>query len=131
MQTCREFSYKGFRKRYGELTFKQRRYLIKSGIIAIFQQGYRGHSTCHPKKIRVLNFIQLKNYLKSQSPAQIIEEPEVQEIFALPEFKLKREEVLASEPNKPEDVKPIPKPISWSQYRAIAKTIRGDYQTIT
>jgi hypothetical protein len=125
---CREFTYKGFRKKYGELSFKQRRYLIKSGIIVIFQQGYRGHSTHHPKKIRVLNFIQLKNYIKSQSPARAIEEPETQEAFALPEFNLKTKEVPL--PPKKEEIKPTLKGITWSQYKAIAKTIRGDYQTI-
>ena len=111
----REFTYKSFRERYGVLTFKQRRYLVKFGIIMIFQGGFRGHSACHAKKIRVLNFVKLKAYIKSLNPI----EPEKPELtLDPPSYSLKTK-----------IVSPKPKTVGISRrdFKAVAVSIRGDY----
>lgn len=114
----REFTYKAFREKYGELSFKERKLLIRRGTIAIFQSGFRGHSTRHPKKIRVLNFIKLKDCLRSLRP-QIEEEPEI--LVDPPTFSLKTKSLPSSAE--------YPKGISRKEFKEISETLRGDYPT--
>lgn len=57
-----EMTFRAFRKKY-DLTLDQIKILDKRKIIEVFQGGYRGHSTCHPKKIRILSLRSLEKYL--------------------------------------------------------------------
>lgn len=51
-----------FKRKYN-VKLSDIRYMAKIGLIEIFQQGYRGHSTRHPKKIRILDLTRLELYL--------------------------------------------------------------------
>jgi len=51
-----------FKRKYN-LSLKETRFLHNRGIIEIYQGGYKGHASCHSKKVRILNPEFFKIYL--------------------------------------------------------------------
>lgn len=136
----REFTYKAFRNKYGKMTFRQRNFLIRAGMIQIFQQGYRGHSLWHSKKIRVRGFKRLNRYVEYlelkrvkqpwlETVPEFADYEEV-ELYFRKEPKPKRQELKERETMQQEIKTLMPKPISRPEFRKIAKTIRGDYPVL-
>ena len=58
----RPFKLSVFKRKYN-LSLKETRFLHNRGIIEIYQGGYKGHSLCHAKKVRILNPELFKCYL--------------------------------------------------------------------
>ena len=134
----REFTYKGFRNRYGKMTFKDRLFLRRLGIIEIFQQGYRGHACCHDKKIRVRSFTRLNMYVNYLRAVKITpwlnKKPEFADYEKTDAYFRKAQKQqktkLLQELKEVAIQEVARRPISRTEFYKISKTIRGGYEPI-